>query len=303
MHINNEITVVIVTFQTNKKILIKCLNSIDKKIKVIIVENSKKFIEKKFFLKKFKNLRIICSGLNLGYGNGNNLGLSQIKTKYALILNPDAYCSKKFFKNLEKNLKKIKDFYLMGCSYSNKNNTYPAGYFKTKEDEDFKKIYNSDKLNLFTDVDWIKGHSIIVNLKKFKNKKIFDKNFFLYLEEIDLCKSIKENSGKIYFAKNLKVNHLGFKGSIGKSNIERQNAENLRNWHYMWSSFYFYKKNYGYLFALSKMFGKFIRALFKTIIYFILFQKIKRNKYFFRLLGIISSMIGLKSNYRVKKFY
>ena len=65
MHINNEITVVIVTFQTNKKILIKCLNSIDKKIKVIIVENSKKFIEKKFFLKKFKNLRIICSGLNL----------------------------------------------------------------------------------------------------------------------------------------------------------------------------------------------------------------------------------------------
>ena len=102
-------------------------------------------------------------------------------------------------------------------------------------------------------------------MKKFKKNNIFDKNYFLYLEEIYLCKSIKRKSGKIYFAKNLKVNHLGFKGSVGASNYEKQNADNLRNWHYMWSSFYFYKKNYNYFFALNKMFGKFLRAFIKTI--------------------------------------
>ena len=95
-----KITIVVVTYQTNSKILLKCLKSINKNIKVIIVENSKKFENAQLFKKKFKNLEIICSGSNLGYGNGNNLGLSKVKTRYALILNPDAYCSKNFFKNL-----------------------------------------------------------------------------------------------------------------------------------------------------------------------------------------------------------
>ena len=89
MQINNKITVVIVTYQTNRSILLKCLSSINKNIEILIVENSKKFEDKNLFLKKFKNLQIICSGKNLGYGRGNNYGLTKIKTKYALILNPD----------------------------------------------------------------------------------------------------------------------------------------------------------------------------------------------------------------------
>ena len=140
-------------------------------------------------------------------------------------------------------------------------------------------------------------------MKKFRNNNVFDKNYFLYLEEIDLCKSIKKKSGNVYFAKNLKVNHLGFKGSVGASNYEKQNADNLRNWHYMWSSFYFYKKNYNYFFALNKMFGKFLRAFIKTIFFSLTFQKNKRDKYLYRFLGIFNSMIGLKSNFRVNKFY
>ena len=69
----------------------------------------------------------------------------------------------------------------------------------------------------------------------------------------------------------------------------------------MWSSFYFYK-NYNYFFALNKMFGKFLRALSKQF-FSLTFQKNKRDKYLYRFLGIFNSMIGLKSNFRVNKFY
>ena len=55
----NNLTVVIVTYLTDKKILLNCIQSIDKKIKIIIVENSKKFKNKDYFLKKFSNLEII----------------------------------------------------------------------------------------------------------------------------------------------------------------------------------------------------------------------------------------------------
>ena len=71
----------------------------------------------------------------------------------------------------------------------------------------------------------------------------------------------------------------------------------------MWSSFYFYKKNYGYLYALRKMFGKFIRSLMKVIFFSLTFQNQKKTKYLYRFLGIVSAMIGLKANYRAKKFY
>ena len=299
----NQITIIIVTYQTNKEILLRCLNSIDKKIKVIIIENSKKFKDQDNFSKKFKNLKVICTGSNLGYGKGNNLGLSKVKTKYALILNPDSICEKNFFTNLKNNLNKIKDFHLIGCTYKNSKNSYPAGYFENKQNKNFENNFRKNKLATLTKVDWIRGFSIILNMKKFKSGRVFDKNYFLYLEEIDLCKSIKKKSGNVYYAKNLKVNHLGFKGSVGASNYEKQNADNLRNWHYMWSSFYFYKKNYSYFFALKKMFGKFFRAFIKTIFFSITFQKNKRDKYLYRFLGVLNSIIGFKSNFRVNKFY
>ena len=298
-----ELTIIVVTYQTKKEILFKCLKSIDKTINIIIIENSKKFEDKPFFTKRFKNLKIICSGSNLGYGKGNNLGLRKVKTKYALILNPDAYCSKNFLKNLKKHLNIVKDFYLIGCAYSKKNKTFPAGFFNNYKNREFEKIINTKKIDVITEVDWIRGFAIIFNMKKFKKSEIFDENYFLYLEEIDLCKSIHKKFGKIYYANNLKVHHLGFKGSLGASKIEKDNAENLRNWHYMWSSFYFYKKNYGYFFALNTLLGKFIRSFIKLIFYSIFFQKNKKNKYLYRFLGILSSMFGLKSSYRVKKFY
>ena len=294
----NKITVVIVTYKTNRNILVKCIASIDKKIRIIIVENSRKFEDKKYLIKKFKNLKIFCSGSNMGYGRGNNYGLKKVKTKYALILSPDAYCSKNFFKNLNKNLKNVKDFYLMGCADSKSKKIYTAGYFDKYKNKNFEKRLNSKKINLLTKVDWIRGFSIIINLKKFSNLNIFDKNYFLFMEEIDLCKFIKEKSGNIYLAKNLKVDHLGFKGSIGACNSNISSAENLRNWHYMWSSFYFYKKNYSYFFSIKKMFGKFLRSFFKFI-----FKKKERDKYLYRFLGILSSMIGLPSYFRDNKFY
>ena len=48
MQKNNKITVVIVTYQTNRSILLKCLSSINKNIEILIVENSKKFEDKKY---------------------------------------------------------------------------------------------------------------------------------------------------------------------------------------------------------------------------------------------------------------
>ena len=70
----------------------------------------------------------------------------------------------------------------------------------------------------------------------------------------------------------------------------------------MWSYFYFYKKNYNYFYALNKIFGKLFRSFFKSIFYFITFDLNNRDKYLYRFLGLLNSIVGKKSSYRGKIF-
>ena len=48
-----------------------------------------------------------------------------------------------------------------------------------------------------------------LNIKQFNEIGFFDENFFIYLEEIDLCKRLMKKNKKIYLDKNIKINHLG----------------------------------------------------------------------------------------------
>ena len=298
-----NLTIVIVTYLTNRKILLDCLKSIDKDFKVIIVENSKQFKDKKFFLKKFNNIEIVCTGLNLGYGKGNNFGLEKVQTDYALILNPDVVCKNDFFDKISRIIKKKKSFSIIGCQYSNQTTYLPAGFFDKKKHRIFEKKFLKKNKNELIKVEWVTGCSMLLNFKKFKNKNIFDKNYFLYFEEFDLCKSTINKGGSIYSSSDLRVHHLGFKGSLGANNKLKNDANKLRDWHWMWSYFYFYKKNYNYIYALWKVSGKFFKSLLKLIYYALLFNKLNRDKYLYRFLGLLFSIIGIKSNYRGQQFY
>lgn len=285
----NKITVIIVTYKTNKRILENCLNSIDSNIKVIIIENSENFELKEFFTKKYNNIKIYCSGSNTGYGKGNNFGISKVTTQYALILNPDTICNKKFFLNLNKLININSNFHLLGCLYSKKNLESQAGYF------DNSKV---KKINQFTKVDWVKGFALIINLKKFKNKKIFDENYFLFFEEIDLCKSIKNINGNVYISNQLNVKHLGFRSSTNQKKSGNNQLEKLRNWHYLWSNFYYHRKHYGYLYSLQKNLIKLLSSLFKFLFFAILMQSSRRDKFLYRFFGLLNSMTGQPSSFR-----
>ena len=224
-----ELTVLIVTYHTNKNILINCLRSIDRKVKVLIVENSNKFKYSKD-IKKFKNINYVCSGENLGYGKGNNFGLKKIKTKYALILNPDILCDKHLFKNISILISKKINFHLIGCQYLKDKIFMPAGFFNKEKNINFRQNFKKNNQNYLDKVDWVTGCSMLVNISKFNNKNIFDKNFFLYFEEFDLCKRIINKGGNIYTCKDLKIHHLGFKSSLGVNLNNKFDANNLREW-------------------------------------------------------------------------
>jgi len=271
---SKELTVVIVTFKSETKIL-DCLNSIGDQANIIVVENSQNIDLKNNLEKKFSNLKCILTNENLGYATANNIGLKQVKTKYALILNPDTILDKNAISRFLKSIKKIKDFWLMGPG----NHQMVEIEFGNKEQ---------------VEVDNLKGFAIFINLSKFNNE-YFDEKYFLYFEEIDLCKRVKKKNGKIYLDRLIKIDH---QGSKSVNNINKFELEKNRNWHWMWSTFYFHKKHKGFFLALIIIFPKLFSSFVKTIIYSLLFNKNKRDIYFCRLSGIVNSIVGNKSWYR-----
>ena len=290
----SNLSVVIVTYKTELNILEKCLSSIDPSIKIIIVENSSKFLNEDQIGNKYKNVSIFCTGENIGYGRGNNYGLQKVDTKYALILNPDIVCENNYFENLKIYLNSELDFSIIGSQYLDNETYAPAGFFDSSLS--LKDADHVQDLNL-SNVDWVVGCSMLLNLEKFKSKFIFDENFFLFFEEFDLCKYLKKSGEKVYSSSKLIVNHFGFKSSTDLTN--EIDLIKVRNWHYMWSYFYYHRKNDGYVKALKVSFGKLIRSLFKLILFTIIFNKKKRTNYLYRFLGLLNSMIGKKSSFRI----
>ena len=273
--LQNNITIVITAYKSQNKI-INCLKSIDKIYKVIIIENSNNQKFKNDIEEKYINVKCFLAGENLGYAKGNNLGLSKVKTDYALIINPDAILHKDAIKNFFATASKIKDFAIIGPAIQDEKNL-------------------SNNLDSLAEVNSVKGFAMFLNIKEFKEIGFFDENFFIYLEEVDLCKRLKINNKKIYVDPGILINHQG-----GSSHEEKYNFEMdlSRNWHWMWSTFYFNKKYNGYLYALKSVYKKLISSILKYIFYLLSLNKKKRLIYKHRASGLFNSIIGKPSWYR-----
>ena len=275
-----DLTVIITSFHSRDKIF-SCIESIEKSIKIIVIENSNDEKLKEEIHSKYQNVECILSKENLGYGAGNNLGLSKVETSYALIVNPDVTLDNDAVNKFFLSINNLGDFGIIApISQNEKYNN-----FNIDEDKEIKEVDN------------VKGFAMFLNMKNLKQINFFDDNFFLYFEEIDLCRRLKKNNSKIFIDPTIKVSHLG--GTSHNLEIEKP-MELSRNWHWMWSTFYFHKKHYGYFKAIIKILPKLFSSSIKFIIFFIIFKKFKSDIYKHRLLGIINSILLRKSWYRPK---
>jgi len=280
----NNITFIIVTFKSNN-VIYDCIDSLPKNSNKIIIENSNDINLKEDLESKYDNIEVILNE-NIGMGASNNIGIIKSKTKYVYILNPDANFKSDTFEKLIESAKEINDFAILSPIHSNSD--YP----------NFKNKINSKQFhkNIF-EVDSIDGFSMLLNKNKFRNDNFFDENIFLYLENDDLCLRAKKMNEKIYIINNSIIDHIGASSSETNQNKE---IEYLRNWHWMWSKFYFNKKHNGYLNAFFKVFLNLISAKIKFIYYLITLNSHKRKIYQMRILGLLNSMLSKNSFYRLK---
>jgi len=272
--ISSEFTFIITTFRS-ESLIDECLKDLPKQTRKIIIENSGDIDLKKRIENNYKNTECFIMKENFGYGKANNFGILKSTTDYIFIINPDTKVTNESFEQIISILKD-KDFAIAAPQIIEK-----------------EKVYKQNKDNIeVKKVDHVPGMAMILNKKKFKGN-YFDENIFLYLEEIDLCKRILDQ-GENILEINVEVNHLGNQ-SHGSYDLE---MEKSRNWHWMWSNFYYYKKHHNYFYSFLKTLPNFISSGSKFIYYKISNNEKKKWQYKMRFLGLLNSYMLKKSFYR-----
>ena len=281
MSLNKDLTIIFVSYYS-KKLIEKPLQKISKDIEVLVVENSMDISTKQELESKYPNVKVIIPEENTGNGGGINVALNLINTKYAFYLDIDTLLNKTTIQQLYIHANKIKNFSILGPKVNG---------FKYKEE-----FY--DKKNVISKVhamNFMTGCALFFNMEIIKKIGFFDQNIFLYYEENDLYKRCLKEDKPIYLIEDAKIDHRGNSSSDQKFKDE---IEINRNWHLMWSTFYFHKKHYGIIKAYEKTLFKFFSGVVKFLFYFIINKKSKRSIYYARISGIFNAMIGRKSWFR-----
>jgi len=280
-----QTTIVIVTFRGG--IIHKCIKNLQNNYQIIIVENSNNINLKRKIEKSYRNIKCYLTGSNIGYARANNIGLRKVKTKFALVINPDVTISSKQVKQIENIAKKIIKFSVLTPNSNGLLETITNNSDKLSniEKKDLKSLRNDISTRDFFEINFVPGYCMFFNMKDIKKINFFDENFFLYFEDIDICKRLKNLRKKLFLLSKIKVHHLygGFyekKAHYGKHHILKKKSLKKwhlqwadRNWHLYWSSFYYHRKHYGFIKSFKVHFSKLLRFFFLKNFYFLINNK------------------------------
>ena len=281
---NTDVTIILLTHKSSKLVL-DYIKNIYGKFRIIVIDNSDDLNLKNLIEQNYPLIDLFLIN-NKGYGNAANYGSRLVDTEYFLISNPDVKgIIKSSLIKFVKAAKKLDNkFSALGPRYLNTN---PKSLKQSQNNKDISELR------------FLSGACMFFNKKNFDLIGGFDENIFLYFEENDYCKRSK------YFFKNYQINNVEVVHDAGnsvslKNDKEVQDQRDLRSWHFVWSKFYYYRKNYSFIFAILVFIPILVRTSLKTHYYSIKKDKINYLKYKNRLSGIISSVKGEKSHKRSK---
>ena len=280
-----DLSIVIVSYNT-KKITQDSLESINRsliktkiKYEIIVVDNDSKDYSKEM-LEKYsadKNNQAVYyqTNVNLGFGRGNNFGVKKAVGKYILLLNTDTIVLNRAIEKLYNfYVENEKEVHFLGAKLLNLDLTpqpsacrfftLPVVFATLLLKGDYWGLTRSSP-DKFCQVDWISGACIMTTKKHYQRLGGFDKNIFMYMEEVDLLYRAKKLGLNTFFYPASQIIHLGSASSNGKTFPILQVYKGF---------LFFYKKHYSifHLFALRLI------LKFKALIAYLI-GKIRGNQY------------------------
>jgi GT2 family glycosyltransferase len=261
---NKQLTFIIVTFNSSHIIYETLAQINQQKYQIIIVDNNSSDNTIAIVKKSFPQVKIIANNKNLGFARANNLGFSKVNTKFSCILNADCFIK-------EDSITKILDIMNHEENIAIANAVAYSGSF----DQEKQQIIQGeiDKIaikNYLTDHDkyhnikFASGCCMFIQTKIFKKIGLFDKNFFLYCEDNEICKRVLKHNYQITTVKDTSLIHL----SQQSSNLNYdEKMQYFLSWHKLgWSKCYYTQAVHNKFIAKLKAIRNIIRILSKLLI-------------------------------------
>lgn len=242
-----DLSIIIVSWNV-KDLLQKCLQSIydktqDLEFEVFVVDNASKDGSALMVASQFSKVNLIASNENMGFAKANNLALEQAQAKYILFLNPDTELLDNSFKIMFDLMESDENVALSTCQL-----IYPDGNLQ-------KNIKNNPALcdqilillklhhfiqpkclqrYLAKDFDYRKEQEVkqIMGAFMFAGAEVikeiggFDTDYFIWWEDLDLCKRIQNLGHKIIYTPKTKIIHYEAKSFEQQISLERQKRFN-----------------------------------------------------------------------------
>lgn len=255
-----DISAIIINYNSSKY-TIECIESIINKtnshinFQIIVVDNCSE-IEDYSTLNnyckdlKFKDLLLIRSKINTGFGGGNMFGYQFAKSKYIAFVNNDTLFINDCFTILKKEIEKDESIAIVGGqSYSQTGVRMIAfDHFASITKELFgrdllekinSKKYPNRKNEYYQplQVNYVQGSFMMIRAEDFDKIGGFDTNIFLYYEETDLCMRLKKIKKNCYLIPDAKYIHYHGASTIQSIEIKTELKISL---------LYIIRKHYGY---------------------------------------------------------
>lgn len=240
---------IIIVNHNSSKCTIKAIESLKEKINgyipnIIVVDNAS-IDTPEIVASKFSDVELLINKENLGFSKAINQALKKTMNDYSVILNPDTVIVNGFIKEVIDYLEKNQDIGIVGPRIFDSDGSiqgsarrfptfwtsmfgrkspltkmFPNNPFTRKE----FVCFNEDAREVF-EVDWVSGACMVIRRKSLEAVGGFDERFFLYWEDTDICKRVRDAGWKIVYYTRAKVIHY-----IGRSSSTKP-IESIYHFH------------------------------------------------------------------------
>lgn len=207
----------------------------DLSYEIILVDNDSQDGSVEYF-SKFDGIRFVAAGENLGFGKGNNLGVSLSSGKFVFLLNSDTILRNnaiKYLMDFYSNNRDALSIGAIGCVLEDLIGNEILSKVPFKSIGNYLEIFRmkfAEKIlgnkckvikypkDDFFEVDAVIGADMFLTRELYNQINGFDENFFLYGEEVELQKRIHDLGFKNYLIRSARIVHLEGGSSDNKAN-------------------------------------------------------------------------------------
>ncbi len=244
------LTTLLVSFNT-RELLTPCLSALATAraplgtSPVVVVDNASADGSAEYLEQHHPDVRLIRSARNLGFGRANNLGLPEVRSKYVLLLNTDAFVPPDALTKTLAFMEATPDCGILGVRLVGRDGElqpscrfFPTPYNTFLSRSGLARWLPATRMvddmawahDEVRECDWVPGCFYLVRRELIDRVGLFDPRYFLYYEEVDHCFAAKAAGSKVMYYPHVSVVHIGGESakSLGAINKSGRQVEVLQ---------------------------------------------------------------------------